>query len=151
MGVKIIGKPPAGEDAYLQELRGKITEYKLGDNFEFLGGIPNMSISKYLCASDIFVNMSYTGSLDKAILEAMAAEVPVLTCNEALLDVLREYKNVLMYKKGDFKELAEKIKGIYQMTREDRSKLGVGLRDIVERDHGLARLITKIIYVFQNN
>ncbi len=151
LGVKIIGKPPAGEDAYLQELRGKITEYKLGDNFEFLGGIPNMSISKYLCASDIFVNMSYTGSLDKAILEAMAAEVPVLTCNEALLDVLREYKNVLMYKKGDFKELAEKIKGIYQMTREDRSKLGVGLRDIVERDHGLARLITKIIYVFQNN
>ena len=57
--------------------------------------------------------------------------MPVLTCNEALLDVLREYKNVLMYKKGDFKELAEKIKGIYQMTREDRSKLGVGLRDIV--------------------
>lgn len=149
--ISVIGKAPAEEGVYLEELKEKISGYGLDDRFKFWGGVPNIKIREYLCSADLFVNMSHTGSLDKAILEAMASGLPILTCNEALLDVLGEYKNVLMYKKGDSDELAQKIRYISNMAREERIKLGDSLRNIVERDHNLSGLIKKIAYVFQNN
>ena len=41
-------------------------------------------------SGDLFVNLSDTGSLDKAVLEAMACGLKILTSNEAFKSVLKE-------------------------------------------------------------
>lgn len=117
-------------------------------NVKFVGGIPNNEIVEYLQESDLFINTSHTGSLDKAVLEAMSVGLPVLTCNEALIDVLREYKDKLMFPKENPEILAEKIR--YIMNIEDRNELGKSLRNIVVLNHNVTTFIEKIAkkYVF---
>jgi len=133
---------------YLEDLRKMIAEKRLGETINFIGAVPNKNIARYLQSADLFVNMSHTGSLDKAILEAMACGLPVLTCNEALIEVLGEYKEILMYNKGDYKNLAKKIKLFADMEKEKREKIAKDLRDIVVRSHSLEGLIKKFVKMF---
>ena len=74
-----------------------------------------------LRSADLFVNMGQTGSLDKAMVEAMSAGVPVLSSNEAMLEVFGPYTEKLMYQK-DFSALSEKI-DLFLMPEKSRLKL----------------------------
>ena len=75
--------------------------------------VANKNIVSFLQNADLFVNMGQTGSLDKAMVEAMACGLPILTCNEALEEVLEDYQEELMYPKKDYRSLAEKIEYIF--------------------------------------
>ena len=63
---------------------------KLDGIIEFVGPIPNKDIAEFYQSGDLFVNLSDTGSLDKAVLEAMACGLKILTSNEAFKSVLKE-------------------------------------------------------------
>ncbi|MDD5031491.1 MAG: glycosyltransferase family 4 protein [Patescibacteria group bacterium] len=141
-----VGMPE--QEKYLENLKKMIAEKGLGGIMNFIGAVPNKNIVRHLQSADLFVNMSYTGSLDKAILEAMACGLPVLTCNEALIEVLGEYRKSLMYDKGDYKNLAEMIKLFAEMEEEKREKIAKDLRDIVVKNHSLEGFIKKIIEKF---
>lgn len=143
--VEIAGQPAVKNDSeYLSGLKIKIRENNLAAKFNFIGLITNRELPKFLQSADIFVNMSHTGSLDKAILEAMACGLPVLTCNEALRGVLGPYAGELMYPKEDYEKLANSLRMLIAMSGEEREKLGLSLREIVVRDHNLTGLIDKI-------
>jgi glycosyltransferase involved in cell wall biosynthesis len=137
------GTPAQGE--YFENLKEVVKEKNLNNMICFKGPLPNRDIAAVLNQADLFVNMGQTGSLDKAILEAMAAGLPVLTCNEALEEVLGGYKENLMYKKKDFTELSEKIKAVIGLGSEERMKIGDDLREIVVKNHSLSGLIKKIV------
>jgi len=136
------------QEKYLNKLKQAVNEKKLDDVINFSGPVANKNIVGLLQKADLFVNMSHTGSLDKAILEAMACGLPVLTCNEALENVLGKYKEMLMYAKGDYKDLAKKIKFLLGANKQEREKIGDDLRNIVIKDHNLEKLIKKIIELF---
>jgi len=144
--VDIIGGAGLPEqENYLATLKGIVGKKNLSERFNFLGPKPNNEILKYLQSSDLFVNTSRTGSLDKAIVEAMSVGLPILTCNEALQEVLGDYKDRLIYPRGDYKRLAEKILEIEKMSSDERQKLGGELREIVVRDHSLESFVSKIV------
>jgi glycosyltransferase involved in cell wall biosynthesis len=82
--------------------------------------------------------------LDKAILEAMSCGVPVLTCNEALVEVLGPYTNQLMFEKKDVSGLTQKIKFLDEIGFGERMKLGYKLREIVLQNHSLPSFVRKI-------
>ncbi|OIO52864.1 MAG: hypothetical protein AUJ11_00190 [Parcubacteria group bacterium CG1_02_44_65] len=143
---EIIGGPAMESDKeYLSLLEQEIKEKKLGEEIKFIGPVANKDILKYLLSAGIFANMGLTGSLDKAMAEAMATELPVLTCNEAMLEVLGGYKEALMYPKRDFEKLAEKIELIINLPFEEYRELGRGLRSIVIEKHSLKNFINKIM------
>ena len=143
VNVTIIGDTGlVGQEGYFIRLKKIVEEKKLKDKIHFVGGIPNSDIVGYLQRSDLFVNTSHTGSLDKAILEAMSVGTPVLTCNEALIGVLGKHEDDLMFPKKNPKVLAEKI--IYMRNMEDRSRLGKSLRKIVEENHNITNFVSKI-------
>jgi len=139
------GAGTCDQEKYLQDLKKIVVEKGLGGVISFLGPMPNKNITPHLQAADLFVNMSHTGSLDKAILEAMACGVPVLTCNEALLEVLDQYKETLMYEKGNFKALAEKVKLVASMDAPTKEGVSKGLRSIVANKHSLQKFIKIIV------
>lgn len=146
LNLKIVGAAPIKEqEKYLASLKAMVKEKNLGEQVLFLGSMPNNQIEQHLLSSDIFVHASHTGSLDKAILEAMACELPVLSCNESLAEVFGAYKNKLMFNKKDAGDLAKKLEDIIGISESEKKELGRNLRQIVALHHNLKDLIGKII------
>jgi len=138
--VEIVGGPATLEDEkYLEKLKKIVVEKKIDNIINFVGSVPNKNIVQYYNNSDLFVNMSMTGSLDKVILEAMACGVITLSCNDASKDLLEEYN--LFFKKGDYKELSEKIKRIINLSKDKKENIQQNLREIVVENHSLESLI----------
>jgi glycosyltransferase involved in cell wall biosynthesis len=146
ISVDIVGPTPfISDESYLKSLQEKIVQKGLVGVINFLGPVANMKLPNTLSDYDLFVNMGHTGSLDKAVPEAMASGLPVLTCNEAFKDVLGPFTEDLMYKKGDSRALAEKIKRVMEFSESERLVLGESLRSIVVQNHSLATFVGKII------
>ena len=143
--VDIIGAPAfPSQEEYLERLQKIVIEKGLENVVRFLGPMPNKDIVGFLQAADIFVNTSHTGSLDKAIVEAMACGLPILTCNEALESVLGDLAKLLIYPKKDSVKLAEKIGWLAGLGEKERRNLGEKLRFIAVRDHSLENFAKKI-------
>jgi len=145
--LKIIGEAGLGSQAnYFENLKEMVEKMNLQDKVSFLGAIPNIEIPKYLKQSDIFLNFSATGSLDKAILEAMSCGCVPFTCNEAFKEILPPE---LIVKKDDPKMLAEKIKWLKNLPEEEISKLKENLRQEIVKNHNLDNLVKKIVEQFK--
>lgn len=150
LSVEIIGSPATEADKiYFQELNKLIEDKNLKDKIKFIGPVANKNIVSFLQNADFFVNMGQTGSLDKAMVEAMACGLPILTCNEALEEVLGDYQEELMYPKKDYRSLAEKIEYIFSLSFEQYKIIGKDLRNIVVANHSLENLIVNIINIIR--
>lgn len=144
--IEIAGQPATEKDIqYLEKLKSTIKDKQLLDIFKFVGPIANKDLPPFLQSANLFVNMSHTGSLDKAILEAMSCGLPILTCNEALKNVLGDYSSQLMYSKRDDGVLAEKIDFIIKMPTDRMNITSSDMRKIVVENHGLDRFIDKLL------
>jgi glycosyltransferase involved in cell wall biosynthesis len=67
------------ESGYFAELRTLIGDLNLSDHFHFVGGVDNLR--EYLSTADIFVLPSRSEGFSNAIVEAMAASLPVVATN----------------------------------------------------------------------
>lgn len=137
------------QEVYLALLKQRAIDQGVGDIVNFVGAMANTKIIQILQQTDVFANTSHTGSLDKAVLEAMSCGVPILTCNEALEEVLGTYTKQLMFPKKNRTALAEKIEGLYAIGIAERSRLGAGLRAIVIQDHSISQFVEKIIKAYE--
>ncbi|MFY9463115.1 MAG: glycosyltransferase family 4 protein [Candidatus Sungiibacteriota bacterium] len=137
----IVGGPITPSDRiYGEKIKTLIREKNLEQYIHFYGDRGYSEIPDILREHDMFLNASATGSLDKAVLEAMACGLTVLTSNEAYRAILSlEY--FVEHPSAEF--LAERIKARAAEPRPNRA-----LRDIVVRDHALERTIEKIAALF---
>jgi glycosyltransferase involved in cell wall biosynthesis len=67
------------ESDYFAELQTLIRNLNLSDHFHFVGGVDNLR--EYLSTADIFVLPSRSEGFSNAIVEAMAASLPVVATN----------------------------------------------------------------------
>ncbi|MCP6718276.1 MAG: glycosyltransferase family 4 protein [Patescibacteria group bacterium] len=138
--VQILGTPLENhEKEYFEQLRNLIQEKKLEEYIKFSGSIPYNKMPEYYQDSDLVINLSHTGSIDKVVLEAMASGCLILTCNEAFKSML---SNQYLFQKKNPQELAEKIINL-KSAKKDRK-----LREIVVENYNLNVLIKKIIQKF---
>lgn len=85
----VAGVPATGSDeAYEKQVRHELLERPYAAQVHFLGAVSHADIPKLLAAHDVFLNLSTTGSMDKAVLEALVAGMPAVTTNEAFRDLL---------------------------------------------------------------
>jgi len=145
--VQIVGEPGLKkQEEYLKELKESVRNKGLTKEIKFLGPVPYAKILPYFQKCDLFVNLSKTGSLDKAVLEAMACQKMVLTSNEAFKNILGQD---LMVEEDNSQELAEKIEWAMGLTEAEREEQGLKLREIVVKNHSLDNLAGKIINQFK--
>jgi glycosyltransferase involved in cell wall biosynthesis len=148
--VLIVGGPMNASDVqHEEELKKLASDLGLGKVVHFVGPVPHTSVIPYLRKSDVFVNCSNTGSLDKAVLEAMAVGTIPVTSNDGLRTTLEGYEATLMFPRADAEALAERLMHIKALSEEERRKLSSVLRDIVVRKHGLSALIQKIVSLLE--
>jgi len=93
--LKIVGLPVTEKDKdYFKELKQVIVREDLEDRVEFVGGCSQEKLPLFYQESKVFLNFSETGSVDKAVLEALAVNIPTLTTNEAFAKDYPVYKNL---------------------------------------------------------
>ena len=149
LNVEIYGNAGlASQQSYLDSLVTFVENAELDDVIDFQAWVGNDFVPQLINESDLFVNMSLTGSLDKAVLEAAACEKPVLTSNEAFEKPLKQISSMLFFRRDHPEELAEKILTIKNLPQEERKNLGKNLRSWVEREHNLQNLVKKITNEF---
>ncbi len=143
--VRIVGGPGLREQrGYEKNLKKSIHEKGLDQVIQFVGPKPHNEITSEYQHADVFVNLSDTGSLDKAVLEAMACGVPVITSNEAFQEILAQIDPHLFVSSTP-RAVATAMLRIINMTPEARRQLGGALRAIVVRDHDLKQLVARIL------
>jgi glycosyltransferase involved in cell wall biosynthesis len=131
----IIGAPATEADKkYAAELQQEIAARPYRDAVRVVF-LPHDKIPAALAESDVFLNLSNTGSMDKAVLEAMAAGVAVVTSNEAFKPIVpREF----FVFRNDAAQIGE---AIIQARDFDMHSL----QAYVVNNHGLSALIEKIL------
>src|SRR5690606_30009308 len=112
---------------------------------EFTGEIPHHAIEREYQRAHLMVNVSSTGSVDKAVLEAMACGLPVITANEAFDAILRDWRDLALVPPDAPDILAAKIRHIMALPADTRRALGHDLRAVVVRDHSLERLADQLV------
>lgn len=144
--VIIAGGTPEGSEDYLESLKSMVRELNLEKIVTFAGPIAHRDVIGFYRNCRVFVNSSSTGSLDKAVLEAMSCSRPILTCNQAFLDILDEkLKEKCFFRENDYIGLADKIE--YFLENEDDT--GASLRNIVVKHHSLDCLTDSFVRVFK--
>ncbi|KKW23555.1 MAG: Glycosyltransferase [Parcubacteria group bacterium GW2011_GWA2_51_12] len=134
--------------AYLDSLVQFVHNADLEDIVKFQGELSYDFVEEIYREADLFVNLSKTGSIDKNVLEAAAASVPVLTSNEAFHQDFLKISPLLIVRQDDPAELAAKLGEIMVLPARERSRIGQTLRTWVERNHDLKTLVEKIIREF---
>ena len=81
----IVGKAVTPEEVvHEHELRTKAAALGVGDAVVWYGAAPNSAMPDLLNRSRVFVHAATNGSLDKAVLEAMACGIPVVSCADGV-------------------------------------------------------------------
>ncbi len=127
----VAGAPGAGADAAYAEALYR----RAGSTVHFVGPKSQMEVAALLCQSDVFINLSDTGSLDKAVLEALASGVPTVSSNEAFKETLTPYG---LFVPTEKQAVAEAL------IRAQGADIGPLISDVRSR-HSLSALIPAIL------
>lgn len=142
--LRIIGN--VQDEAYAQSLRQLVAELGLSERVEFVGEVPHHEIAREYQQAHLMVNASSTGAVDKAVLEAMACAVPVISANEAFGAILPENLRVPLDAPD---ALAARMRAVMGMSPDARRALGHDLRAVVVRDHSLDHLADALMHIFR--
>jgi glycosyltransferase involved in cell wall biosynthesis len=129
----------ADYEAAMGELAKKLA---LDTRVRFEGAVPYKKIPPVYRRGSLFVSASRTGSVDKAVLEAMACGTPVLTSNEAFRAILPE---PFAFAARDLGEFTAKARAILTWEPSRRRREGEALRALVVRDHAVAPLVERLV------
>jgi glycosyltransferase involved in cell wall biosynthesis len=137
----IVGEPLPKDKKYYEDIKNKISEYRLGDKIKLMGAIKNSETIDLYNKYEIFVNLTPSGSMDKTIFEAMACEMLVLISNKSLEEKIN---NKLIFKENNFNDLEGKLKDALILSATEKERLGKELRGYTIKEHDLALLVNKI-------
>jgi glycosyltransferase involved in cell wall biosynthesis len=138
----VIGAPLTSQDqAYQKQLEQKAAQSKASNNIQFVGHVPITRLPAYYRTALLHLNLSLTGSMDKTVMEALAAGCPVLTSNEAFRETLSSFPNLLI-KDDHPKAIAQQILGLHKKRETIDHE---ALRALVVGKHDLATYGIRIL------
>ncbi len=142
----------AGDSEYEAGVRRRIDELALNKRVVMHQSVPYLRIPDYFRRASVCVNSSFTGSVDKVVLEAMACERPVLSCNDSfprIVAALGAQTERLCFAPHDAPDLAAKLRALLDLEPAERAALGARLRAIVARDHEVDALIARLVALME--
>jgi glycosyltransferase involved in cell wall biosynthesis len=139
----IVGSALSRDLDYFNNLKESAAVLMAADKINFQAEIPNYRTPAVYRRHDFFINLTNSGSLDKAILEAMACGCLPIVSNTSLLQVL---PSELLFKERDSLDLANKIFSVRSWPSEKRESLRASLISYIQNNHSLDLLIDKIFF-----
>lgn len=144
---------------FAEEVQSAIEAHSVEAHFTLHGEVPYSAVQERFAEAHVLVNASFTGSVDKVVLEAMAARRVVLSCNESFPPIFAGLDDRgafgdraalgrsqwLVFDKGDPTSLAERLGFLLSREPAVLAALGEDLRTLVVRDHGVENLCARLI------
>ena len=144
--LRIVGGTHLPSEArYLASLRGLSDDLGLTGRVTFEPGVPHHAVAPLYQQSAIFASASRTGSLDKAVLEALACARPAITCNEAFQDFFGPERGCYTFPPGDDEMLAARLEALLRLDPAARRARGLALREQVVAEHGVDHLADELV------
>ncbi len=138
------GPVTADDEVYVEELKDLINNLGLDNRVTFAGPRPYSDLPKCLSEGELFVTMSQTGSLDKAVLDAMAAGTIPIIAGETFKQVLgSEAAQLLALPDGS--DFAVKVEEILSLSPQAKADLRARLQNIIAKQYSLPSLMQKIV------
>ena len=135
-----------GEGPEREKLESRIKNYELEDKIILAGSIPEAC--KYLPAFDIFVLPSVKEGFPYALLEAMAAGLPIIATDVgAIPEILENKKTGLIIEPANAFILATSIRNLY-FSPPERQMLGINAAGAVKK-FDVQKMIEKTKTVYQ--
>ncbi len=136
------------DDSLHRQIQELVEAGGLADCVNMPGAVSYPDVAAWYRRASVVVNSSGTGSLDKVVVEAMASERPVLSCNPSAAGVFRELGtegDALVFEKGSAQDLADKLEALLERSPAERRALGGRLRAIAARDHEVDDLMRRLV------
>lgn len=103
-----------GEGTERDNLKNLTKKLKLENSIKFLGQISNQDIPNYLSAADCFVLPSISEGFGIVILEAMAANVPIVATRVGgILDIIENEKTGILVQSKNSNQIAKAVYELY--------------------------------------
>ena len=149
----------AGDGPKESSIRQMVAELGLEKHVRFLGRVPPEKVPFLLRALDVFVHPTFREGMPAAVLEAMAAGLPVIATDaEGITDLFetsRQFGQMLPC--GDTEALAHALRRFYALSPEELKRMGTEARKRLEegftRDQMVARnvdLYRRVLHESQN-
>ena len=141
----------ASECSYAEALRQQALDALSSDRVVFTGRLDSDAIVPFFAQSDVFINLSSTGSLDKAMVEAMASGCPVVSSNDAFREIAITQgfpECAILHSKERLRAELDRLAG---MSVADRNILGARQAEVAQRDHTLDGLIQRLHGILASN
>jgi len=132
------------EKIYADKLFNKVRKLELDYKIRFTGTLPGEDISEIVRGSDLFISLGTTGSLDKAIVEAMATGCPVISSNEAFARIAMENGMADCIILKEYSSIHNKLDYFLSLTSEKRKSIAKRQSDIAINNHSLRGLVVKL-------
>ncbi len=150
--IRMIGQPANKVDfGYVEGLKKKIKEYRIEEYFEWLGDVANKDVNRFFQESDVFLSQQPGGGFGKSVLEALACGLVCVMPTPVYNEVLGNYKEKTIFESKNPKDMADKLKGVFNWDQEQIN----GYRDImigyVKKNHNLESLMDKIVKAYEEN
>ena len=143
----LIGSPVMeGDVAYEKNLHVLVEKNNAGGYVSFLGSIQNDKMPAVYAGYDVSINACPDGGIDKAVLESMAAGIPVLVSNKSFSDYLGKYAQDFTFAFADAENLAQRIRAL--LARTDVMEVKHVLRKGAEARADVGALIPVIIAAY---
>ncbi len=140
----IVGAPVLESDfEYLNKLKELILAKGIQDRVKWRGAIKNSELTSELYQSHVSVNLCPPGGLDKAVLESMAARVPVVVANTAFKEYFSGHTEHIV-SLSDIQKIAQELVWVWN-GGEPVEKYTDSLYNSVSKLSNLDHMIHKII------
>ncbi len=134
------------DKAYITKLHALAHELGIGDRIVWAGRIPHAQVSRYYQEADIVVNLTPTGSFDKAMLEAMACECLLVASNAALRQFLSPWvQEHCLFREGDVTDLESALRRLAKLDTASDTRLRQELRRVILEHHSQDQWADKLI------
>jgi glycosyltransferase involved in cell wall biosynthesis len=131
---------------YEAEIRARARLLDVDDFVEFEGAVPFHGVPDVYRRGAIFLNVSETGSLDKAILESMASGCIPISRNRSFTGIARtEGLDFLVPSPGP-KGIAECLHEVLALPAAEKDALRERLREVVVKSHSLNALMDQVAH-----
>jgi glycosyltransferase involved in cell wall biosynthesis len=147
----IYGPDSQEHPRYKDHLLALVRELELEAQVSFKGAVRHDALPNILSEYRVLLNCC-EGGLDRAMVEAMACGVPVISTNACFAEILPQKLVEMLYiPDNNFKQQAEALHRLLSLDDNSLNELGIELRDIVVREHDIGQLIEKILSVIVNS
>lgn len=137
-----------GDGSERKNLENLVGELHLEEKVKFLGQIPNEKIPEYLALADCFVLPSLREGFGIAILEAMAAKVPVIGTNVGgINDIVKDGKAGILVDPGNSEAIAKAILKIYGQPEVKERLIKSAIAELISYDW--ESIVKKVYEIYQ--